>query len=103
MEKVERFYIGPQIEMPRIRSEACAGGVPTVAVAKAGNHVFTNRVVSNDPKTGEPIEIAGSKTIKPLDTNIKEYPMPGEYVIVAKYFDDSYYTQKINMYYIFII
>ena len=37
MEKVEHFYIGPQIEMPRIRSEACAGGVPTVAVAKAGN------------------------------------------------------------------
>ena len=53
MEKVERFYIGPQIEMPRIRSEACAGGVPTVAVAKAGNLVFTNGVVSNHPETGE--------------------------------------------------
>jgi enamine deaminase RidA (YjgF/YER057c/UK114 family) len=53
MEKVERFYIGPQIEMPKIRSEASAGGVPTVAVAKAGNLVFTNGVVSNHPETGE--------------------------------------------------
>ena len=53
MKKVERFYIGPQIEMPKIRSEASAGGVPTVAVAKAGNLVFTNGVVSNHPETGE--------------------------------------------------
>ncbi len=53
MDKVERFYIGPQIEMPKIRSEASAGGVPTVAVAKVGNLVFTNGVVSNHPETGE--------------------------------------------------
>ena len=53
MEKVERFYIGPQIDMPKIRSEARAGGVPTVAVAKVGNLVFTNGVVSNHPETGE--------------------------------------------------
>ena len=51
-----------------------------------------------DPKTDEPIEIAGSKTIKPLDTNIKEYPMPGEYVIVAEYFGELFYTQKLNIY-----
>ena len=50
MEKVERFYIGPQIDMPKIRSEARAGGVPTVAVAKVGNLVFTNGVVSTIPK-----------------------------------------------------
>ena len=35
--------------------------------------------------------------LKPLDTNIKEYPMPGEYVIVADYFGDLYYTQKLNI------
>lgn len=35
--------------------------------------------------------------IAPLDSNIKEYPHPGEYVIVAKYFGDLYYTQKLNM------
>jgi len=37
------------------------------------------------------------KIIAPLDPNIKDYPYPGEYVIVADYFGDSYYTQKINM------
>ena len=39
----------------------------------------------------------GVRIIKPLDTNIKEYPMPGEYVIVANYFGDLYYTQKLNV------
>ena len=34
--------------------------------------------------------------IKPLDTNIKQYPHPGEYVIVVEYFDEKYYTQKLN-------
>ena len=37
------------------------------------------------------------KIIKPLDTNIKEYPMSGEYVIVVNYFDETYYTQKLNI------
>jgi len=36
-------------------------------------------------------------TLKPLDTNIKEYPYPGEYVIVANYFGEAYYTQKLNL------
>jgi|TARA_B100002003_G_scaffold246351_1_gene275808 hypothetical protein len=34
----------------------------------------------------------------PLDTNIKEYPRPGEYVIIATYFENSYYTQKVNLF-----
>jgi hypothetical protein len=34
----------------------------------------------------------------PMDTNIKEYPYPGEYVIIANYLGDSYYTQKLNMF-----
>ena len=38
------------------------------------------------------------KLIAPLDSNIKEYPYPGEYVIVVNYFGDAYYTQKLNMY-----
>ena len=39
----------------------------------------------------------GVRIIRPLDSNIKEYPMPGEYVIVADYFGDLYYTQKLNI------
>ncbi len=35
--------------------------------------------------------------IRPLDTNIKEYPLPGEVVIVVEYFGDKYYTQKLNL------
>ena len=38
------------------------------------------------------------RLIAPLDSNIKEYPYPGEYVIVVDYFGDAYYTQKLNMY-----
>jgi hypothetical protein len=34
--------------------------------------------------------------LKPLDTNIKEYPLPGEFVIAVDYFGLKYYTQKIN-------
>jgi len=33
----------------------------------------------------------------PLDTNIKQYPLPGEVVVVVEYFDQLYYTEKINM------
>lgn len=34
--------------------------------------------------------------LQPLDTNIKEYPLPGEFVIAVDYFGKKYYTQKIN-------
>ena len=34
---------------------------------------------------------------KPLDMSIKDYPVVGEYVIVATYFTKKYYTQKINL------
>ena len=43
--------------------------------------------------------------IRPLEPNIKDYPIPGEYVIVVKYFGDPedyfsgmYYTQKLNLF-----
>ena len=35
--------------------------------------------------------------IYPLDTNIKEYPLKGEYVIVADYLYSRFYTQKLNI------
>ena len=35
--------------------------------------------------------------IAPMDSNIKEYPYPGEYVIVANYFGELFYSQKINL------
>ena len=50
---VERFFFGPQIASGAAKSENRGGGVPTVAVSKAGNLAFTNGVVSNDPETGE--------------------------------------------------
>ena len=53
MTEIERFYIGPQIAIAEIKSEKSGGGVPTVAVTRAGNMVYTNGVVSNDPQTGE--------------------------------------------------
>jgi hypothetical protein len=34
---------------------------------------------------------------KPLDTNIKQYPLPGEFVIIAEYMGQLYYTQKMNL------
>ena len=36
-------------------------------------------------------------SIRPLNTNIKEYPYPGEHVIVATYYGQKYYTQKLNL------
>ena len=42
------------------------------------------------------------RIMKPMDTNIKEYPYPGEAVITAQYVlggeGDYYYTQKMNFY-----
>ena len=35
---------------------------------------------------------------RPLDSNIKEYPLPGETVIVARYIGQWYYTQKVNLF-----
>ena len=52
MAKVERFFVGPQIAIDGIKSAESAGGVPTVAVARANGMVFTNGVVSNHPETG---------------------------------------------------
>ena len=37
------------------------------------------------------------KVYKPLDMNIKDIPVVGEYVIVMEYFNRQYYTQKINI------
>ena len=37
------------------------------------------------------------KLARPLESNIRQYPFPGEHVIVATYLDDIYYTQKLNM------
>ena len=52
MPGVERFYVGPQIATPSTKSEKSGGGVPVVAIARAGDMVWTNGVVSADPETG---------------------------------------------------
>ena len=36
--------------------------------------------------------------VAPLEVNIKDYPYPGEYVIVVEYFGTKFYTQKLNLY-----
>ena len=43
------------------------------------------------------VETTMLKKFKPLDMNIKDYPVVGEYVIVVEYFTKKYYTQKINI------
>ena len=35
--------------------------------------------------------------VKPLDSNIKQYPLKGEYVVVVEYIGDLYYTQNLNL------
>ena len=36
-------------------------------------------------------------TAAPMNSDVKRYPYPGEYVIIAKYFGQFFYTQKINL------
>ena len=36
-------------------------------------------------------------TAAPLDSDIKSYPYPGEYVIVAKYLGEFFWSQKLNL------
>ena len=49
------------------------------------------RMVYSSRNSSNEIQVA------PLDTNIKEYPLPGEIVIVVKYFGKFYYSQKLNL------
>jgi hypothetical protein len=43
------------------------------------------------------VTVGDTILVAPLDSNIKEYPYPNEYVIVASYFGKKYYTQKLNL------
>jgi len=43
------------------------------------------------------VKVEELKWIFPLDSNIKQYPLVHEYVIVANYLGKSYYTQKVNI------
>ena len=35
--------------------------------------------------------------VRPLESNIKQYPLKGEYVVVVEYIGDLYYTQNLNL------
>ena len=35
--------------------------------------------------------------IRPLDSQVKQYPLRGEYVVVVEYIGDLYYTQNLNL------
>ena len=37
-------------------------------------------------------------TIGPLDSNIQNFPYPGEYIIVVEYFGKKFYTQKLSLF-----
>ena len=37
------------------------------------------------------------RTIRPLSSNIKDYPHPGEYVLVATFFGQEYYLDKVDI------
>ena len=56
MTEIERTYIGPQIDLATTKSERSGGGVPVVAVTRAGNTLYTNGVVSTDPETGAAVD-----------------------------------------------
>ena len=65
-------------------------GKQTVDWSKYG-HIEARLVYSKE-------NVDDVKIIAPMDSNIKEYPRPGEYVIVANYFGEFYYTTKLNMF-----
>ena len=35
--------------------------------------------------------------VRPLDSNIKQFPVKGEYVVVVDYIGDAYYTNNLNL------
>jgi hypothetical protein len=54
--------------------------------------IVSGRELPTDPK-----DIESPHIYRPLDPNIKDYPVPGEYVIVVTYDGMQYYTQKVNL------
>ena len=54
MTEIERFYIGPQIDMAAAKPEKSGGGAPVLTVTRAGDTLYTNGVVANDPDTRVP-------------------------------------------------
>lgn len=53
MAKIDRFYIGPQVDLKTTKSENSGAGVPIVAITRAGDTIWTSGVVSIDPETGK--------------------------------------------------
>ena len=66
-----------------------ADGTPTYSLIGA----IKGRMVNSQHK--QPENRLG--WIQPLDANIKQYPIIGEYVIVGRYLGRYYYTQTVNM------
>ena len=66
-----------------------ADGTPTYSLIGA----IKGRMVNSQHKQPE----SRLGWIQPLDTNIKQYPLIGEYVIVGRYLGRYYYAQTINM------
>ena len=66
-----------------------ADGTPTYSLIGA----IKGRMVNSQHKQPE----SRLGWIQPLDANIKQYPLIGEYVIVGRYLGRYYYTQTINM------
>ena len=66
-----------------------ADGTPTYSLVGA----IKGRMVNSQHKQPE----SRLGWIQPMDANIKQYPLIGEYVIVGRYLGRYYYAQTINM------
>jgi len=66
-----------------------ADGTPTYSLIGA----IKGRMVNSQYKQPE----SRLGWIQPIDANIKQYPIIGEYVIVGRYLGRYYYTQTVNM------
>ena len=66
-----------------------ADGTPTYSLIGA----IKGRMVNSQHKQPE----SRLGWIQPMDANIKQYPLIGEYVIVGRYLGRYYYTQTVNM------
>ena len=110
MQKTPEFYELEPAEVVQVllKDEDLPGGPDNPDYSYFGA-IKARPVVSGRDLPGDDDSL---KAIRPLEPNIKDYPIPGEYVIVVKYFGDPtwelknineyfsgmYYTQKLNLF-----
>ena len=68
-----------------------------LADGKTPNFSYLGAIKARLVYSQQNIRVEELEWIFPLDSNIKQYPLVHEYVIVATYLDKLYYTQKVNI------